>query len=141
MNSRQASGRQESHPGVTSWISLLPRPTRRLSTERLSLNSTAGSMMKWRCSPRDCVLRSGRMESENTPPKARLRGAIVDRPTVVPITVEDMPVHGLAFLSVDLTRIFVRQPVQRQLDSHADSGPGLLLLAPIEDQLFALEDL
>ncbi len=69
-----------------------------------------------------------------------LRGDLVHRVPVVPVGLEDVLVDGVALLGIDLPRVLLGKPVQGLLDRDAHGGACLLLLAPVEDELLALED-
>ena len=66
--------------------------------------------------------------------------AVVHRVPVIPVAVEDVLVHDVALLGVELAGELLRQPVERFLDCHAYGRAGGLFLAPVEDDLVALED-
>jgi hypothetical protein len=67
-------------------------------------------------------------------------GPVVPRVPVIPITVEDVLIHRVALLRVELTGELLRQPVQGFFHGNAYSRPRVLLLAPVQDDLAAFQN-
>lgn len=70
----------------------------------------------------------------------QLRRHVVHRMPVVPVTVENVLVHHVALLRIQLPGELLGQLVQGLLHGHAHRRPSGLLLPPVEHDLVAFQD-